>query len=263
MKRTIISLCVIICLVSSVLCITVFADDEKPLVVDDADLLTDDEEAKLTERLKEICDYGDLDIVILTVHSIGDKEPVDFADDYFDENGYGRGKDHNGILLLNSPDDPGGRVVWISTCGLGLKYLNDDALYEMRDALISYLVNDNFYDAYLDFANRCESYISEYNKQQVKNYIIYGVIAVLIGLLFAAIKGAKYKKELISVVPKGNADDYIEPKGLKLTSKSDVFAFSNVTKTVISSSSGSSGRGGSSSHTSSSGRSHGGAGGRY
>ena len=263
MKKTVLVFCIIICLLFAAISITVCAEDEKPLVVDDADLLTDDEEAKLTEKLKEICDYGDLDIVILTVNSIGNMEPVDFADDYFDYYGYGRGEKHNGILLLYVPGEPGNRVLWISTCGLGEKYFNDDTLYEMKDTLIGYLIGEDYYNAYLYFADKCRNCISEYKKELVIDYIIYGVIAVLIGLLFAAIKGGKYKKELISVVPKNNADDYIEPKGLNLTSKSDVFAFSNVTKTVISSSSGSSGRGGSSSHTSSSGRSHGGVGGRF
>jgi len=196
--------------------------------------------------------------VIVTTPSFGDKSAQEYADDYFDYNGYGQGKNYDGILLLFSEAE------WyyhISTSGKAILCFTDADLEMLEDAIIGLLRNREYYKAFNVFADKCDKRLDDYRSETIIGGVIYGVASLLIGMLFAAIKGGKYKKELISVVAKGNADDYIAPKGLELTAKSDVFVTSSVSKTYISTSSGGGG-GGSSTHTSSSGRSHGGRGGR-
>jgi len=69
-----------------------------PRLIDGADLLTDSEEAKLLERLDEISEKYQTDVVIVTNYSLEGKTSTAYADDFFDYNGYGFGENADGIL---------------------------------------------------------------------------------------------------------------------------------------------------------------------
>lgn len=75
-----------------------------PKVIDDADLLTNQETDLLESSAQSLADTYQMDVVILTVDSLGGKTSEAYADDYFDYNGYGIGDDFSGILLLVSID---------------------------------------------------------------------------------------------------------------------------------------------------------------
>ncbi|MBQ6184026.1 MAG: TPM domain-containing protein [Clostridia bacterium] len=247
-------------LISSFLAPFVSADDHPALVVDESDKLTGEQERVLEAKLKEVSDKYDLDIVVLINDSTGGKLPTEFADDYYDENGYGRNAGYDGILLLVSLEN---RDITTSTCGKGIEYFNDSELQYIEELLVPYLSGEDYYGAFTAFANECDRHIESYLESQKPKYGLYAVIGIVAGLIFAAVKGSGYKKELVSVYSKGDADDYIAPAGLALSVKDDIFAFSNVAKTIISSSSSSSRGGGSSTHVSSSGRTHGGRSGHF
>ena len=83
-------------------------------VVDDANLLSSEEEQQLREDLASFKEQYNMDAVIVTSNDLGGKSQMDYADDYFDYNGYGVGEDKSGLLLLIDMDD---RKVWISTSG--------------------------------------------------------------------------------------------------------------------------------------------------
>ena len=82
--------------------------------VDDANLLEDTEEAELEQILEEISMRQNCDVVIVTVDSLDGKSAMEYADDYFDYNGYGYGAEKDGILFLIAMED---RDWWISTHG--------------------------------------------------------------------------------------------------------------------------------------------------
>ena len=71
----------------------VFAADDIPRLVDEADLLSDDEEMALTGQLNEISERQQVDIVVVTVNSLEGAETMGFADDLYDYNGYGFGEE--------------------------------------------------------------------------------------------------------------------------------------------------------------------------
>ena len=74
-----------------------FASDGIARLVDEADLLTDSEEAALSAKLDEISLRQALDVVIVTVDSTDDRSATEYADDYFDYSEYGE----DGVLLLD------------------------------------------------------------------------------------------------------------------------------------------------------------------
>ncbi len=76
----------------------------------------------LTAKLGEISSRQKLDVVIVTENGLGGKSIRDFADDYFDYNGYGYGKGKDGILLLVDMDS---RNYWMSTRGYAIDVFTD------------------------------------------------------------------------------------------------------------------------------------------
>lgn len=66
-----------------------FAANQEPRLVDGADLLSDGEETVLLEKLDEISARQRADVVVVTADSLEGKSPMEYADDFYDENGYG------------------------------------------------------------------------------------------------------------------------------------------------------------------------------
>ncbi len=281
------------------LAVGICANRTLPLVVDNADLLTSLEETALTATLDDISSRHQIEIAIVTVNSTSGKSAMDYADDFYDDNGYGFGEDDDGVLLLI---DMGGREWWITTHGRGAYYLNDYYLYEIENAFIDDLSAGNYVDAFYTFANMCQSYIisAKYEETNdaaddyftdaaVTTYteddyyydydeydeggfsFTYIVPAVIVGFIISLIMVSVMKSGMKTVRPASGATDYMVNGSLSLRSQSDRYLYSNTVRTRRDTSSHSSGHGGSrggfsggsSMHRSSSGRSHGGRGGRF
>lgn len=260
---------------------TVKAENEHPpRVVDEADLLTSNQETELTALLDSISEKHNVDVVIVTVNSTEGKEAEAFADDYFDYNGYGLGEDRSGLLMLRSLDP---RYIHISTCGKAIEYFTDSAIDSIFDDMESSVHAENYAAAFGIFANRCEniiingknsSFIPDDPDDDIHTpHFWYGphlqfhhiLIALAVGFVLSLIPMGIMKSSMKTVEKKTEAQDYVLRDSIKLTNSSDMFLYRNVTKTKIAqenSSSGgfSGGGGGSSTHSSSSGATHGGGG---
>ena len=95
--------------------VSVSAKSGADLLVDDANLLTTAEKSEIITALNEASDAVDADIVVVTTPSLGMKSEMAFADDYYDQNGYGRGESgQDGVLLLLSMEE---RPWYVSSCG--------------------------------------------------------------------------------------------------------------------------------------------------
>ena len=91
MRRKVFFIAAVI-LAVSVLSLCAYAE-RGPRLVDDAGLLDYDEFNDLTSRLDRISENQQIDVVIVTVDSTGNRSLEEYADDYFDYNGYGYGED--------------------------------------------------------------------------------------------------------------------------------------------------------------------------
>lgn len=79
---------VLLCVVVSVPAFADTAEDYTPHLIDNADLLTGEEESNLLAKLDEISDRLSVDVAVVTEDSIGDKTPREYADDFYDYNSY-------------------------------------------------------------------------------------------------------------------------------------------------------------------------------
>lgn len=136
----------------------------KPAFVDAAQLLTASEAEALSEKLVEIGNRYQCDVAVVTVPDLGDKTAEEYADDFFDYNGYGYGAvpdangttiNGDGILLLLAMAD---RDFAISTSGYGITAFTDFGIQTyLEDRFLPYLRQNDYDGGFHAFADACEA----------------------------------------------------------------------------------------------------------
>ena len=128
-----------------------FHDVNASRVVDDADIFTDEEEARMEERVGEIRKELDRDIVIYTNKSACGLDHSIMAADFYDFNGYGCGDDFEGVCLYVCMD-PEDRGWWVACTGPDTKGLyTEDIANDIDDALFDYMVDGKYGEGVLDW----------------------------------------------------------------------------------------------------------------
>lgn len=254
------------------LCITAaipaFAAGYMPRLVDNADLLTDSEESTLLSKLDEISERQQMDIVVVTVYSLDGKSPQDYADDFYDYNGYGFGAEKDGVLLLVSMED---RDWYITTTGFGITAITDAGLEYISDKFLSYLSDGDYADAFETYAQLCDEFITQAKTgnpydvgnmpQEPFNFAFNIFVAFVIGLVAAIVITNIMKGKLKTVHFMSSAGNYVKAGSMNVTDSRDMFLYTHIDRREKPKESSSGG--GSSTHTSSSGTTHGGGGGKF
>ena len=126
------------------------APDNAPRVVDDADIFTDDEEARLEARIAEIAPRYQADIVIFTDISTHGLSRAVYAADFYDFNGYGYGPEHDCfcLLLCMDPADRGG---WCCVTGEPRRLYTEQNANDLDDVLYEYLGNGQYFTGVYDW----------------------------------------------------------------------------------------------------------------
>ena len=243
--------------------------DTRARVVDMAELLSDSEKTALLSKLDEISERQKLDIVVLTVNTLDGKTPRDYADDFYDYNGYGFGENKDGILLLVSMED---RDWWISTTGYGITALTDAGIEYISKKFLSDLSDGDYAQAFTTYAELCDQFITQAktgepydigNMPKEPFNVAWNIlVAFVIGLVVAVIVTSIMKKQLKTVQLKSEANNYVKANSMILTENRDLFLYNQVSRRARPKETDNS-SGGSSTHTSSSGTSHGGGGGKF
>ncbi len=259
MKKRI--LMVLLCLV---LLVTTVSAAELPRIVDEAGLLTPGEEASLEARAAQLReDYG-MDVVIVTVWSLNGRSPRDYADDYYDYNGYGCGSDHSGMLFLLALES---RDWYISTCGRAIEVLTDYGIQRSADGVVPYLSAGKYAEGFGAWLDILPGFFESWQAgtpidlPKVERGVDW-VLSVLMSLLFGGVGILVMLAMHRTKKPQAGAGSYLDSGSFRLRSQRDLFLGSHVSKTRRSQNTGG-GRGGSSTHRSSSGRRHGGGGGKF
>lgn len=275
---------------------TPFASAEPSHVVDHAGLLTNEEILQLESKAQTLVDTYNMDIVILTTWGMDGKSAQTFAEDFYDDNGYGIGSDDSGILLLIAMES---REWFISTCGQAIYAFTDYGIDQLAGDILYDLSSGSYYYAFDTYLSLLPEYFKAYESGQPvdsysyhepdiyypgnseehvyypnygydtteKDALYYGktvLISLLIGALVAAIVLYFMRSAMNTAKPQRDAGSYVKSGSYRLNVQQDIFLYSRVTKTrrAENNSGGSSG-GGSTVHRSSGGSRHGGRGGRF
>lgn len=270
-------LCFFICLLLFVNMIFPVAANQQR-VYDDADLFTVQQETALEEKISQVKEQAALDLVIVTALSTGNKDAQAYADDFFDDGGFGMGDDNSGVLLLI---DMGASEVAVSTTGYGIRLLSDARIDKILDEVVGFLIDGESALAAQAFVERVADYASQDVSQTVSHaeneqektaplqkkktigqtMVQMLPISLLIGFLAV---GMLYFTRGKSGETKQRPKSYRSYSSLLLCRKENKLVDKHVTKRHLprtSSPSGDGSRssfGGSSTHVSRSGRTHGG-----
>ena len=243
------------------------ADRQKPLLVDDADLLLPEEEASVLAVLEAKSAAVQADIAVVTVNDTDGQAVDDFAMDYYDYNGYGQGEANDGVLLLISMAE---RDFWITTTGFCIEAITDYGLELVQDTFLSSLSSGDYADAFTRYAGACEQLISSARQGNIYDYYVsdsdqgngYGgyyndaaeyfgpdpfqpqdthrfnvgsnvLLALLVGFALALITVLGMKGKLTTVRRRYEASNYVVPGSLHLRANDDRFLYSTVAQTPI------------------------------
>ncbi len=226
------------------------AVDTHAKVYDDAGLFTGTEQEDLMVRAQAMADRFQVDVVIVTTEDTNGSSTMEYADDFYDYNGFGLDAEHSGLLLLI---DMQHREYWISTTGKAIKTFTDARLNTIIADMESDMRMGNYAAAAHIFLQRVQSRLFPYPRY-IGISIPIGLGVGLLILLFMILAHNRKMKAL-------DAGAYAK-QPFQLTHQLDTFHSTHTTRTRRSEDS-SSGGGGSSTHSSSSGTSHGGAGGSF
>lgn len=258
---------------------------ESDYVYDQADLLTTEEEASLQEYAENFAKNWNMNFLVVTTDNAEGKNSMEYADDFYDER-FPEESEEDGMIYLIDMDN---REIYLSTCGMAVRYLTDSRIDSILDEAFNYVADGDYYGTFVAFFDETDYYLNQGIPSDQYNYdtdtgetdyyydsyeepmritLMEAVIALVAAL--AAAGGtigfitAKYQLKFEDF----HYDAYTD-SDVQLSVKSDHLVNKFVTHRRIPKNNGSSGgsrSGGgsrSSTHRSSSGRSHGGGGRRF
>lgn len=237
-------------------------------VIDNADLLSDEEERNLSYKLENVKSRTGISAVVLTENSTHGYSTRSWADLFIEKSEYGS---DGVILFLNM----GEREYYISTTGYAMYALNSASLsdYNLEGVLFPYLSEGEYYTAFSSWADYVEKCASErtrdeYNERysasekEVSGKKSFSPLpplfySLFLGFFISFLFVSNKKRKLRNIGAVNNADDFVVPSSFHISIHKDIFLYSNTTMVRINNDNHSS------THSSPSGVSHGGRGGCF
>lgn len=127
-------------------------------VVDNADILTDDQEAQLTARINEMRRNNGQDFAFLSTDDFICYDPVEFGAFYWDQNGFGLGLDHSGVLVYL---DMNMQMIVMRTFGQATKNIDDNEVDVILNAAMPFLQKGDYYGAAMLAFDMADEYIED------------------------------------------------------------------------------------------------------
>ena len=266
MKKIFLSIIIIL---NVLLISNVNALDTNLKIYDYRDLLSDNEENLLKEKIDEFIDTYQMDMVLVTVDEHNSDSTEEYADDFYDYNGFGIGKHHDGLILVIDNNFEKENL-WISTTGEAIRMFDDYRIDKILDVIYE---EYDYYELFDKFIDECSYYanigIPSSNKNTYINshgdLVYQRHFPILISIIISAIISTIvllvliHKNKMVKKATEANV--YMNKDNININERQDQFITTHTTSVRINTSSGGSGRiGGSSTHHGSSGISHGGGG---
>lgn len=236
-------------------------------VTDEADILTDDEEAKLSAQAKEISEKYQCAVYIVTLDDMRN-----FTKSYSIETcaeeiraGYnlGYGSGHDLVMLVLSMSE---RDYDLMTFGdFGNESFTDYGKDRVEEKFLDDFADDEWYNGFADYLSQCDRLLklsSEGKPLDVGTSPAYTVVAILaslvIGFIIALIICGIIRGTMRKTSEKSDAANYVLQNGVHIVHRQDLFMRTSETRVYDppEKSDGGGGGGGGGTSTSSSGSSH-------
>ena len=200
-------------------------------LVDNADLLSPRQEREVLQVLEQVEKAHNVRVAVVTMPSIGNNSMAAYANKLVDDV-YNDGAKGN-MVLLQVTDQ---RKWYISTDSK-LKDITgtNDAVNYMSKALVTYLSNGDYPNAYKVYATKANDLLDYYakNGKPVKKEKPFPNEPALVFALFGAFIFTKsIRKSLLDSMSNVNAavaaDAYLDERSFELKDSSDTYMYSNV-----------------------------------
>ena len=229
---------------------------EQFYVIDLADILTDEQEADLTERAYEISRAYDVSVHIGTLDDMTDYGFSDIeacAESFYNSFALGLGDAHNGILLLLSMAD---RDYDLDALGEFAHYaFTDYGKTTISDMFLDNFRQNDWYGGFSDYLTRCGTMLSLARDgqpvditttEEIRGRITPGgiLVSLVLSVILAWIVCTIMESSMKSVRTAAEADEYIPAGASEITLRRDRFTHATTNRVKIESSSRSGGGGG-------------------
>lgn len=202
--------------------------ENEQLLYDEAELLTDSEEATLVEKLKEVSHACNAQLVVVTIASMDGGDIDSYVDYLYDSMGFGYGEKHDGVLLLVCMDPREYRILSNGYAGTAI---GPDQIDTLCDFMETYLPNGHYTSAFHSFADQSGEFLEYYLMGSPfkvgKSLAISLIIGIIAGLIVAFI----LKGQLKSVRKQDQAYGYVKPGSMTVNIQYDIFLYRTVTRT--------------------------------
>lgn len=262
------------------------APDER--VFDNADVLSESEEEKLSKLIKKAEAEIQADIVVVTIDQAvegsearkkygyrsddWDQNMQDLADDFYDKNMFGYDEEeYSGVLLLMnwySDSDGSQRGAHLSTCGNVYEKFGDRQVDQVIDEVVDViLAGGSPYKAYKAYVDKVVDLMDDrLHLAPMWIFVVAAlIIPVIVSLIFITSKAissqGKTTTGVNTYVSENSRNNTTDDSFIRKTVSSTRISTSSSSGGGVTRSGGGGGRGGS--HVSSSGRTHGGGGRRF
>ena len=239
---------------------SVSAFDTSTKVYDYAQLLTPTEEYNLKKDIDLFIANHSMDLVLVTVKYHEKSDTMNYADDFYDYNGFGIGSNRDGIIFVIDFTF-GYTDIWMSTSGKAINIYTDSRIDDILDNVAA-KKNNGYYEMFDKFIEVSDYYAKQgmpsYNNVSYsdsgidfKNILIVSLIVPTVIIIILILRNKMVKAAT-------TAAGYLVKDSVIINKRNERFVTTHTTSVRINDSSSSGG--GSSTHRSSSGRSHGGGG---
>lgn len=206
------------------------------LVFDEADLLNDSEELALEEKLADLSNKHNAQIVVCTIESMDGGDIDEFLEYIYDYMEFGYGENRDGVLLLVCMDP---REYRILSNGFAGEAIDSGDIDSIGDVIVSDLSDGNYAAAFDAFADQCGYYLDGYINGFPFNFGKNLLICLVIGIVAGAVVAFVLKGQLKTVRKQNQANVYVKPGSMQVTVRNDFFLYREVSKTKKESSSSS------------------------
>ena len=207
--------------------------DEKEKIYDFADLFTSEEENKLYDKVTDYIEKKNLDLVIVTISDNDKDSTIDYAEDFYMYNEFGRDARRSGSIFIIDMDN---RDYDISSSGDAMKFMTDSIYNSLINSAEDDISSKNYYAGTLKVIEGMSKEVSVAPRENKINFLLCFVIANIIALICFLIEKSKYK----GIKYATNASSYVDRSGIEEINSVDKFISTTTNRTKINNESSSS-----------------------
>lgn len=140
------------------------SERQQPLLVDEGDILTDEEEATLLQELERISAEQQCDVAVIIPRSLGYKSAETFTEDFYDQYGYGQGTTKDGVMLMVCMEE---RDYYFDSAGAAQDWFDLNTKLRIEDVFLDDLSAGRYLSAFLSFASSCEKVLRSVDRREI------------------------------------------------------------------------------------------------